>query len=592
METINFRRLIPEFAALWEKGINDPEGFSAFIVLIIIIVSVSFAVWVIFHFLQTKKRISNLGKIISGLTPETLGEKRREKKELAKEMDVVGNLWIEFDETFVKHEADANLYNTVDSEHFFNNTTLAPEITENRLLAAVPGFLTAIGVIGTFAGLQMGLDSIAGGDAQERSQDIDRVIDGAAVAFQTSLWGVFSSLLFNIFEKSIEQRIKKLVSNLQNKIDFLFPRISPAESLVKIADSARRSSDALEGLSERIGEELQKTVGNMSDQMSTSIREAINPALDRLASVSGELADRQAQGATDALSQLVKQFMGQIVSAGENQRQLMSEATQDLKASIDSWQEQMSGFLSKLGAQEAQNMDTEKKLKAELFENLEIFTGKMSSTVESQVDASQASLLRNEKITKDLHALTEKLSAVMLGLDNYSQRIADASEQMRQTGEKFQSAAMVLEREIGKAMEAARNLSQENMSVTGNTKGLITELRQLKEGLQNTAASVSRTAEVASTAFIEMNTRQRNFLQELNASLKQYENSMKNQVTVLAEQVNGFIQDYISQVEQQTNGRLDTWNRQTEEFTKQMVNTVRVLQEVVTELEDKGAGPR
>ena len=588
METVNFLSLIPKFEALWNEGLSSRDGFSALIVLFIAFILVFFFIRVIFHFYLTKQRIFDLQSLIYGLTPEILGEKRRDLRERAQKMKIAGKLWEEFDETLIKTGADEKLYNTVNSSHFFNNSTLAPEITENRLLAAVPGFLTAIGVIGTFAGLQMGLDGITfEGDMETQRKDIQRVIAGAAVAFQTSFWGVFSSLVFNSFEKSVEQRIKKLVSNLQNSIDFLFPRISPEESLVKIADSASKSSNALDGLSERIGQELQKTVDGMSQQMSAGIKEVINPAIDRLANVSGQLADRQAQGATDALSQLVKQFLEKIAAAGESQRELMSGATQDLKASISSWQEQMSGFLTRLDAQETRNIDMERQLKGELFGNLENFTEKISSTVEEQVNASQASLTRNEKIVTDLHDLTKKLSNVMANLDSYSQRTADASIHMERAGSQIQSAALVLEREIGKTIEAVRNLSQENAAAIKNTGELLDELRELEEKLQSTATNVSATAQSASTAFAEMNGRQQSFLHELDRSLKQYESSMKDQVELLTEQVSGFLQDYAGQVEQQTNSRLDVWNRQTEEFTKQMVNTVQVLQEVISEIEDR-----
>ena len=53
-----------------------------------------------------------------------------------------------------------HLFNTLDASHFFNHYSLARGLTDNRLLTAVPSFLTAIGVIGTFAGLQIGLGEI------------------------------------------------------------------------------------------------------------------------------------------------------------------------------------------------------------------------------------------------------------------------------------------------------------------------------------------------------------------------------------------------------------------------------------------------
>ncbi len=77
-------------------------------------------------------------------------------------MDSVGHLWLEFDETLIEIREDGvtQLFNTFDAVYFFNSSTLAKGVTNNRLIAAVPGFLTAIGVIGTFVGLQIGLSGM------------------------------------------------------------------------------------------------------------------------------------------------------------------------------------------------------------------------------------------------------------------------------------------------------------------------------------------------------------------------------------------------------------------------------------------------
>ena len=180
------------------------------------------------------------------------------------------------------------LNNTIDAGHFFNGHTLAPRITDSRLVAAVPGFLTAIGVIGTFAGLQIGLDGISfSGDVDAQRADIQYVIASAAVAFLTSVWGIFASVLFNIIEKYLEQNVKHNISDLQHTIDFLFPRIRPEQSLVSIATSSRSSEDSLNGLAERIGEQLQQAVSGMGEQVTTGIQEVMQPAMDSLALLMG-----------------------------------------------------------------------------------------------------------------------------------------------------------------------------------------------------------------------------------------------------------------------------------------------------------------
>ena len=76
----------------------------------------------------------------------------------------------------------------------------------------MPGILTAIGVVGTFAGLQMGLAALSGsvsataaaggselGEVESLKQGIFAMISGASIAFMTSLWGVALSVSFNFW---------------------------------------------------------------------------------------------------------------------------------------------------------------------------------------------------------------------------------------------------------------------------------------------------------------------------------------------------------------------------------------------------------
>ncbi|MEN1451253.1 anti-phage ZorAB system protein ZorA, partial [Pseudomonas aeruginosa] len=102
--------------------------------------------------------------------------------------------------------------------------------TASRLLAAAPSFLVAIGVLGTFVGLTVGLEGLVGtsDEIEALKGGINKLISGAAVAFMTSVWGVFFSLLLNFVEKMFERSALGQIQQLQHDIDFLYPRI-PAE---------------------------------------------------------------------------------------------------------------------------------------------------------------------------------------------------------------------------------------------------------------------------------------------------------------------------------------------------------------------------
>ncbi len=593
MEHIDLSSLLPKFSKLWEYLQGElssitTEVFSASIVGFLILVASGFALYSFFWgFIPAKNRIKKIERLISGLTLENLIQSRRTLLEEARKLGHLGNLWKELDETLIVSSDGRHLNNTIDAEHFFNSQTLAPHIADSRLVAAVPGFLTAIGVIGTFAGLQLGLGSISfSGDVQEQREDIQLVIASASVAFLTSVWGISLSVLFNFYEKWLEQNVKIHITRLQHLIDFLFPRIRPEHSLVSIATSSRSSEDSLNGLAERIGEQLQQAVSGMGEQVTAGIQQVMQPAMDSLVSASHGLADRMSEGATDTLAQLVRRFMSGISEAGENQRQLMVEATTDMKESMTHWQSQMNDFLYNLETQNSTSNEREKQLKDQLFENLSEFTTMMTSSANQSAETSRETVEQNQKLTAEMAELAERLSSVMVGLDSYTQRIADASANMDHAGSQIRSATQTLENEIRSSIKAVTELSTENNVMVQNTNQILEQIKNLKGELQSTSNTMGEASKEVSRSFEKMEDRQKTFINSMKITLDQYESSMKSEFEALTRSASDFLNDYTDRVRVQTNARLDDWNKQTVEFAHQMVTTVQSLQSLLDEIED------
>ena len=269
-ENLNFKVLIPTFDSSM-FSFQTTEQLSSFFVGILILIALVFFIISVRSFWQAIQRIDWLTKLLDGKTSITVAQKResliekaREIKKIAnqdqgiikikKHLWSVGHLWLEFDETLtnVEKNGETHLYNIIDSRYFFNTSSLAKDITESRLLAAVPGFLTAFGVVGTFIGLQLGLSELNIGKdiaISEMKDGLSHVISGASVAFITSVWGVGLSVVFNFIEKLLERNVRARVTKIQDRIDFLFPRLSSEHQLQRIAKDGKESKESLQGIS-------------------------------------------------------------------------------------------------------------------------------------------------------------------------------------------------------------------------------------------------------------------------------------------------------------------------------------------------------
>lgn len=316
-------------------------------------------------------------------------------------------LWREFDESLVLSSDQKQLFNTLDAEHFFNPRTLAGGLTASRLLAAAPSFLVAIGVLGTFVGLTVGLEGLVGstGEIEALKGGINKLISGAAVAFMTSVWGVLFSLLLNFIEKMFERAALQGIQALQHDVDALYPRIPAEQSLVHIAEYGKESKEALQELHERIGERLQETLTGMNEAMQTALTDALNnimaPAIQTLVSTTS-------QQSTQVLESLVGNFMEGMTSVGREQGQQMQQAAANVNAAVSGMSEQLNQLFSSLSEQQSQQM----------------------AVVQQQSSAFEAQLQRISGSADDRQAqMEQRFSELMAGLSGQLQSQLGAAQQ-------------------------------------------------------------------------------------------------------------------------------------------------------------------
>lgn len=113
------------------------------------------------------------------------------------------------DEAFRKYQKRMAGYQTrrglsavCDLEEYINEELL-DRVAMSHYNSAVSGTLTGLGILGTFLGLSMGLGSFNGNDIYTISDNVGPLLEGMKVAFHTSVYGIFFSLVFNFVYRSL-----------------------------------------------------------------------------------------------------------------------------------------------------------------------------------------------------------------------------------------------------------------------------------------------------------------------------------------------------------------------------------------------------
>lgn len=651
----NLTKLWPQFDLLLSGDFTSPEGLSALFVSVLLSLLLIFSCWSLVNYWQAKNRIKFYRSLISGLTVEKLLEKRRDIFNSAMENKRYGRLWREFDESLVHVPQKERLCNTLDAAHFFNTQTISRGLTENRLLSAVPGFLTAIGVIGTFAGLQMGLSelNVTSDDFAELKSGIEVLIGGASIAFMTSVWGVFTSVTFNFFEKMLERGARSSISEFQKEVDYLYPRVTAEQSLTHIEDFSRQSMEKLAELDEKIGHKMQEAMQQASvvirDGMEQSLNTILGPAIERL-------VDNAHSGSEKALESMMERFLEGIGSAGDNQRvalenaankmteasggmssglnefasnmdkqitqmaQRNTEIFDSLESSIKKQMDQhnledeqrqklltagMEGFIDEIRSQTKEISDQNKTIMQEVSESLtqqiegqreqdlarqKTLDGQLTKFQDSQsgitesIDAVlNAQKQQNDSLFEGLNNLLTKLSAltegqkeVVEGMENASTDMKSSSNQLGLLSANVQSAAEALSETLAEAAENNVSVAAQNRESSEIVQGMVDKINDINQLLNSTATTLEDAAEKAGDG-----------LSSVNSHFDNLTKSLSKHVNELEEQISDLLSDYSERVQSQTSDRMNVWNEQTNSYIGAMTDAVRVINDVVDEIDSK-----
>jgi hypothetical protein len=493
--------------------IVSAEGLSAIFVAALIVFFVVFLIFGVFpSWIRANKRIRFLVKILKYEKDNTVFENRIDLLEKSKRQGgIEAHLWSEFNETLIETRDDGQnkLCNVYDAEHFFNAASLAPGITESRLVAAVPGFLTAIGVLGTFVGLQLGLSGLNIGNdvaVDEMKSGLAHVISGAKLAFMTSVWGVFLSVLFNLIEKWLENNIRKQISKLQIRIDEIFPRLTAEMQLQRIADDGGVSREALQGLAEKIGEKMQQSLlevtAGIQQGLEQSLQNVMGPAIDKLVNDASD-------GSQRALEQLIESFMDKFGQQGAAQRESMHNASQGVSDAVESMNQALNGFISNLNQNQQAAAEREQGLIRhisnqvdELVARTSEFQQKTGAANEAQLENFGELFEKQARTSVSLqNGFTNNLKEQLAGLAEHNREqqqqfvastqaqlksIQDAFDQHHQaSGQREQELIERMSRQVDSLVSHAQQQADKITRATGNQLSNVGELIQQAQNKQS-----------------------------------------------------------------------------------------------------------
>ena len=385
-------------------------------------------------------------------------------------------------------------------ESFFRNTS-ASSITELFLVVIVVVFiaasvlgalgrskrftdyaatlLTSIGILGTFAGIVIGLLVF---DTANIDGSIPALLEGLKTAFITSVAGMFSAVLFSllsavIFSELTARRQKKLsAEDIEQGVqpEHIYKAMQAQyKALVNIYKGLSGDEEgSLVGQFKMLRADMAplQTLGNTMQTMSTSMQQ-----LQHLEFIRDQLSPNVESSFAYSLSQDNQRLTNEIT----NLRTQQAEEHSKLQAQVTSVLEQVNQLRGELSQRHEQSAQQYQEFDTKLFTALDSFAEMMSRAATEQIiDALNRAIKEfNEKLTEqfgeNFKALDASVKSLVVWQEQYRGQVEKMSDQYEQSvqslvGTREAVAGIWIECEnIPKAMHDLKDVLEVNQHQIG-----------------------------------------------------------------------------------------------------------------------------
>lgn len=371
-------------------------------------------------------------------------------------LDSLRDAWIQLDRDkgWVEKGGtkEISVYGGVD--RFFGLPVILSTKVDLRQLTRVPNQLTGLGILGTFlglfAGISMAQDGFGSGNDPARTREaLQQLLQGASMAFITSLFGLFLSLVFAWSEQSNVKKAQEVLGSYLKRLRFLI-RERTAESIP--ADQLAELKTQTFQL-EKFNTELGINIGNA---LGSRVSQTLEPLTKTLLEAVELLKGSRQQMDQDMLKGMAEQFRSAMTGGVGTE---------------------ISGATSALAS-----------LGSTLDKTTEHFAARMESATKHSSEALESSFTR-------LASLVDRIDTSSANIEKTMRQSTELGEKIERSGSRFQEHLGVIEKMGHDLSEASRRLESTSGSLgdfQSNIQQWLTSLKSTQERLVSLQETTSK----------------------------------------------------------------------------------------------------
>ena len=348
---------------------------------------------------------------------------------------------------------------TVSSDVFFSQAVIVDTPLRVEFYKHLPGIITGVGIIATFAGLLFGLLAFdPAGDPAKVQDSLGLLLGGVSEAFMASALAIGTAMIITWREKSWLRQCYEQLETLTTEIDKLFETDSTGEEyLAKLLKSsqanetnARQLKDSLVNdlkvmmtnlveenkknqiaFAAQLSESYAKSSQDMATQIGQSITDTLQAPLDKIASSVQQVSGDQGSAVQELMTDVLTAFMSKLESTFGSQMTGMNEM---MTQSVSAMKEMQLGFSQLLTEMKINSETSTKTLEIQMSKMIEDIQQKqnaMSDQMNLMVDhLSQGAAKIGEQGQHAIEQLNGKVSELIGNLGGtMSELMSDVTKQ-------------------------------------------------------------------------------------------------------------------------------------------------------------------
>lgn len=309
-------------------------------------------------------------------------------------------------------EIEGEVVSPVDPESFFTR----PQVLQNynrRTAVALAGVFLALGILGTFWGLVLGLESVDTTTSEQLLASVNSLLSGMSTAFWSSIGGITVSIFWLLVDRWAFTRLREDVQQFFRVVHSRWPVTSADRAVYHDLALQVEHTTILRNLGTDLAQAFQQAIdASFSEKLSPALT-SIDETLDRVAS---QVSDEQAE----ALDQMAVAFQERLLDSVEQQFEELAGVIQE----ATDWQRRVTDDVGSLFEQVTDLSQTNTRLLENSSQAAERFLASVDRLGESQERLAETS--------ENLEEVARQTARLSQELEGQSQVFVDANEEIRQ----------------------------------------------------------------------------------------------------------------------------------------------------------------